>query len=111
MVSLYQYWILIGQYLKQVTKPEKAEPEPEADKTPAGRGRKRKGGEEAAKNKDDDTKEFSDYDSAKEETTTPLRKKVKKSEADSPGKEPIVSSKQQTAVQAALAAGNGYCYD
>jgi len=85
---------------KQVTKPEKAEPEPE--KTP-GRGKKRKG-EEAAK-KEDDTKEFSDYDSAKEETTQPLRKKAKKSDAESPSKDPIVSSKQHTAVQAALAAG------
>merc|ERR1719323_2390349 len=83
---------------KQVTKPEK-EPEPE-EKTPARGGRKRKGDDK----KEDDTKEFSDYDSGTNESQ-PLRKKVKKDDKDAPGKESSVTSKQQTAVQAALAAG------
>ena len=53
---------------KQVTKPEKVK----ADKTPV-RGHKRKG-EETAKKEADGTKEYRDYDSAKEVTTQPLRK-------------------------------------
>ena len=87
---------------KQVTKPEKAEPEEEETKTPVSRGRKRKGEEtpttdKKAKKEDDDTKEFSDYDSGNNEA--PSKKRSKK-EA-----EKEVPLSQQTAVAAALAVG------
>jgi len=109
---------------KQVTKPEKTEAVAEEDvkeeaKTPvsSGRGRKRKTDTEApasdkkakkevvAPADDDDTKEFSDYDSGNNETQ-PLRKKPKKEEKKEDSKEAAgLTSKQQTAVAAALAAG------
>ena len=93
---------------KQVTKPEKVEAEEaEVAKTPLGRGRKRKTEEtpsgkakSAKKEVEDDTKEFSDYDSGNNETQ-PLRKRPKKEEGESSQE----SSKQLTAVAAALAAG------
>ena len=96
---------------KQVTKPEKVEQEEaEATKTPVGRGRKRKTeetpaskGKSAKKEVDDDTKEFSDYDSGNNETQ-PLRKRPKKEDGES-SQETSLTSKQQTAVAAALAAG------
>merc|ERR1719394_1437242 len=102
---------------KQVTRPESgAEEEAKAKeetKTPvtSGRGRKRKTDTEtpATKSKkeapaaDDDTKEFSDYDSGNNETQ-PLRKKPKKEEKKEDSKESL-TTKQQTAVAAALAAG------
>lgn len=96
---------------KQVTKPEKVEAEEaEVAKTPVGRGRKRKTEEtptgkakSAKKEVEDDTKEFSDYDSGNNETQ-PLRKRPKKEEGES-SQEPSLTSKQQTAVAAALAAG------
>jgi len=94
---------------KQVTKPEKAE-EVEETKTPVGRGRKRKTEEtpaskakSAKKAVEDDTKEFSDYDSGNNETQ-PLRKRPKKEEGEG-SQEASLTSKQQTAVAAALAAG------
>jgi len=103
---------------KQVTKPEKTESgaeDAEETKTPvsSGRGRKRKtdtdtpATDKKVKKEDDDTKEFSDYDSGNNETQ-PLRKKPKKGQdgdKDSPSKESALTSKQQTAVAAALAAG------
>jgi len=102
---------------KQVTKPEKVESgaEEEETKTPvsSGRGRKRKtdtdtpATDKKIKKEEDDTKEFSDYDSGNNETQ-PLRKKPKKGQdgdKDSPSKESALTSKQQTAVAAALAAG------
>jgi len=96
---------------KQVTKPEKVEPEEvEETKTPVGRGRKRKTEEtptskakSAKKEVEDDTKEFSDYDSGNNETQ-PLRKRPKKDEGEG-SQEASLTSKQQTAVAAALAAG------
>jgi len=98
---------------KQVTKPEKVEPEEEEleTKTPVGRGRKRKTEEtpaskskSAKKEAEDDTKEFSDYDSGNNETQ-PLRKRPKKDDGDGPESSSTLTSKQQTAVAAALAAG------
>jgi len=107
---------------KQVTKPEKrveamdsSQSESEEPETKVGRGRKRKtedtpATEKKAKKgkakKGDDEEEpettFSDYDSAGG-STEPLRKNKGK---DSPAKEnTTVSSKQQNAVSAALAAG------
>ena len=97
---------------KQVTKPEKVEPEEveETKTTPVGRGRKRKTEEtptskakSAKKEVEDDTKEFSDYDSGNNETQ-PLRKRPKKDEGEG-SQEASLTSKQQTAVAAALAAG------
>ena len=96
---------------KQVTKPEKVEQaEAEETKTPVGRGRKRKTEEtpaskakSAKKEVEDDTKEFSDYDSGNNETQ-PLRKRPKKDEGEG-SQETSLTSKQQTAVAAALAAG------
>jgi len=96
---------------KQVTKPEKVEQEEvEESKTPVGRGRKRKTEETptskvkaAKKEAEDDTKEFSDYDSGNNETQ-PLRKRPKKDDGDG-GQEAALTSKQQTAVANALAAG------
>ena len=95
---------------KQVTKPEKVEPEVEETKTPVGRGRKRKTEEtptskakSAKKQVEDDTKDFSDYDSGNNETQ-PLRKRPKKDEGEG-SQEASLTSKQQTAVAAALAAG------
>merc|ERR1719438_68452 len=99
---------------KQVTRPESGAEEEtakEETKTPitSGRGRKRKTDTEtpATKSKkeaaDDDTKEFSDYDSGNNETQ-PLRKKPKKEEKKEDSKESL-TTKQQTAVAAALAAG------
>jgi len=105
---------------KQVTKPEKKEKDSVDSSQSEGeeaevkaRGRKRKieetpGSTEKKPKKgrpkkgDDDEPEttFSDYDSAG--GSEPLRKNKGK---DSPAKEPAVSSKQQSAVSAALAAG------
>ena len=105
-----------------MTKPEaKAE---ETVETPTGRGRKRKGEEAAtpatdkkAKKgavakvaEDDDTKEFSDYDSGGNNDTQPLRKRAKggeeaAEEGKEAAKESPLTSRQQTAVAAALAAG------
>ena len=97
---------------KQVTKPEKVETEDvEESKTPVGRGRKRKTEETPAsksksvkKGAEDDTKEFSDYDSGNNETQ-PLRKRPKKEDGEGPEAAAGLTTKQQSAVAAALAAG------